>query len=126
MPIINENDAVSFAEIKFGDNDQLASMVHDLVRSHACILLSNVDGFLVREKLGTTRVLSTIRHITAEIERQAGGSSSQRSVGGMRSKLFAARRVMATGKPMLIANGRSPRILTRIISGETIGTLFLP
>ena len=121
VPVVNENDAVSFAEIKFGDNDQLAAMVHELIHAHACVILSNIDGFIV----GSNRVLPTIKKITAEIERHAGDSNSHRSVGGMRSKLLAARRVLATGRPFVIANGQTPNILPRLFSGAPLGTIFL-
>ncbi len=135
VPIINENDAVSFAEIKFGDNDQLAAMVHELIHADTCIILSNVDGFMVRQprkhptstvQRRASSILSTISKITAEIERQAGDSDSHRSVGGMRSKLIAARRVLATDRPMVIANGRASNILPRLFKGEPVGTIFLP
>ena len=145
VPIINENDAVSFDEIKLGDNDQLAAMVHELINAQGCIILSNVDGFIAGDissvmsavrKLSATRgssikhrmprPLSTITKITAEIERQAGDSHhSHRSVGGMRSKLLAAKRVLATGHPLVIANGHTPNILLRLIRGELLGTIFL-
>lgn len=130
VPIINENDAVSFEEIKFGENDQLASMVHQLVHADACILLSTVEGFLIPEvsKKGARRmrVLSTIPRITAQIQKQAGGSISQRSVGGMKSKLLAAKRVLSTRKPMVIAHGRTKNVLERLLKGEILGTIFLP
>jgi glutamate 5-kinase len=125
VPIINENDAVSYAEIKFGDNDQLASFVHTLVGADACFILSTVDGFYVSEK-GNQRILNTIEKITHSIECHAGGAGSQRSVGGMQSKILAARRVLATRKPLLIANGRVPNVLIRLLAGEEIGTIFLP
>jgi glutamate 5-kinase len=127
VPVINENDAVSFEEIKFGDNDQLASMVHQLLHADACIILSNVDGFLVRESSKSKpKVLSTIRTISKDIVKQAGGSGSHRSVGGMKSKILAARRVLKTRKPMIIANGQLPNVLTRLLKGEPLGTIFLP
>lgn len=130
VPIINENDAVSYAEIQFGDNDQLAAMVHELVHAHACIILSNVDGFMIRSLSNTkrqqTNILTTISKITSEIDRQAGDSNSHRSVGGMRSKLMAARRVLATKCPLIIANGHTSNILHRLLQGELIGSVFLP
>jgi glutamate 5-kinase len=127
VPVINENDAVSFEEIKFGDNDQLASMVHQLINADACIILSNVNGFLIREsKKSRPKVLSTIRTISKEIVKQAGGSVSHRSVGGMKSKILAARRVLKTRKPMIIANGQLPNVLPRLLKGEQLGTIFLP
>ncbi len=127
VPVINENDAVSYDEIKFGDNDQLASMVHGLVHADACILLSNVDGFLVQEPgESEPKVLSTIARITPGIRLQAGGSGSQRSVGGMRSKVLAATSVLATRRPLVIANGHLPNVLLRLVKGERLGTIFLP
>jgi len=126
VPIINENDAVSFDEIKFGDNDQLASMVHSLVHADACVILSNVDGFLTRDANGKRRVLPTIPKITAAIRHQAGGSGSQRSVGGMQSKILAASNVLATKRPLVIANGHTPNILVRLLKGDSLGTIFLP
>ncbi len=126
VPVINENDATSHAEIKFGDNDQLAAMVAELARADACIILSNVDGFLVPAARGAWRVLATVARITPEIERHAGGAGSTRSVGGMRSKLLAARRLAAMKRPLIIANGHVTSILPRLASGELLGTIFLP
>ncbi|MDD2707551.1 MAG: glutamate 5-kinase [Verrucomicrobiae bacterium] len=130
VPVVNENDAVSFEEIKFGDNDQLASMVTELLSASVCIILSNVDGYLINRSANTpeskTGILHTIPEITPEIEKHAGDAGSDRSVGGMRSKIMAAKRVLATGCPLIIANGRTPDILPRLIAGEEIGTIFLP
>ncbi|MBV9464078.1 MAG: glutamate 5-kinase, partial [Verrucomicrobiae bacterium] len=94
LPIINENDAVSFAEIKFGDNDQLAAQVHHLLSADATILLSTVEGFYVREKKRQI-LLPTIRGMPKSILKHAGGAGSERSVGGMKSKLLAADLVTA-------------------------------
>jgi glutamate 5-kinase len=121
VPIINENDAVAFAEIKFGDNDQLASMVHELIHADLCIILSSIDGFILSGK-----VVPTIKKINSEIERHAGDSNSHQSVGGMKSKLIAARRVLSTRRPLIIANGNTSKVLNRIVAGENIGTIFLP
>ena len=125
IPIVNENDAVSYAEIKFGDNDQLAAQVHKLVHADATILLSTVDGFYVREGK-RAKLLSTVCAITPSLARHAGDSGSHRSIGGMKSKLLAARRVNATGKPLVVAGGRVKNVLTRLLKGEELGTIFLP
>jgi glutamate 5-kinase len=125
VPVINENDAVSYAEIKFGDNDQLASLVHTLVDANACIILSVVDGFYITQD-GKSEIVHTIKKITPSIEKEAGGAGSKRSVGGMRSKIIAAKRVINTRKPLVIANGRLPNVLLRILAGEKLGTIFLP
>lgn len=139
VPIINENDAVSFAEIdskknatsfsenRFGDNDRLAAMVAELVHAHACMILSNVDGFMMRTgKKGRLRVVPTVAKFSGEVERHAGDSASDRSVGGMRSKILAARRITGLGRPLVIANGQARNILLRLMAGETVGTIFLP
>ncbi|MCC7517571.1 MAG: glutamate 5-kinase [Verrucomicrobiae bacterium] len=124
-PVINENDAVSYAEIKFGDNDQLAAMVTELVGAEACVILSNVDGFhLGRPPKG--RLVATIQRITPALERHAGDAGSSRSVGGMKSKLLAARKVNAAGASLVIANGHLSGVLLRLIGGEPLGTIFLP
>lgn len=127
VPVINENDAISYKEIQFGDNDQLAALVSALLRADACVILSNVDGFLVRANgRGRLRVIASVPRMTAAIRRQAGGAGSERSVGGMKSKLLAAKRVNAAGAPLVIANGHLTRILPRLTAGETLGTIFLP
>jgi glutamate 5-kinase len=132
VPIINENDAISFAEInallRFGDNDKLASMVHEFIDADVCVILSSVDGFLIQDEENPKRlkVLSTISHISTKIVRAAGDSKSARSVGGMKTKIEAAKRVLKTGKPFIIANGKTPKILIRLSQGETLGTLFKP
>jgi glutamate 5-kinase len=125
IPIINENDAVSFSEIKFGDNDELASLVHRLVHGDATILLSTVDGFYLRDRR-KQKLLKTVRSITPSLASHAGDSGSEQSVGGMRSKLLAARKVNATGKPLVVAGGGVKNVLTRLLKGEEIGTIFLP
>ena len=125
IPIINENDAVSYAEIKFGDNDQLAAQVHKLVHADATVLLSTVDGFYVRE--GRKKfLLKTVGSVSLSLMRHAGDTVSGRSVGGMKSKLLAARRVNAAGCPLIVAGGRVKDILPRLLKGEELGTIFLP
>lgn len=124
-PIINENDAVSFAEIKFGDNDELAALVHQLVHADATVLLSTVDGFYTKQS-GRSKLIHTVGAITPAITRHAGDSTSHRSVGGMKSKLLAARKVTATGKPLVVAGGKVKNILPRLLRGEELGTIFLP
>lgn len=125
IPIINENDVVSYAEIKFGDNDQLAAQVHKLVHADATILLSTVDGFFVRDGK-KQKLLATVSAITSSLAKHAGDSGSERSVGGMKSKLLAARLVNATGKPLVVASGRVKDVLPRLLRGEELGTIFLP
>ncbi len=128
LPIINENDTVSVAEIRFGDNDHLAAMVTNLLRAPLLVLLTNVDGLYSTDPQidpGAV-VLSTVPNIDPDILGMAGSSKSALGSGGMRSKLRAARLATAAGESVIMANGSEPGILDRIMAGETVGTLFLP
>ena len=120
VPVINENDTVSAEEIKFGDNDTLASLVAALVDADLLIILSDIDGL----KKGKT-ILDLVDQVTPEIENEARGSSGP-GVGGMRTKLRAAKTVTKSGIPMVIANGRTKEALLKIVAGQKIGTVFLP
>jgi glutamate 5-kinase len=128
LPIINENDTVSVAEIRFGDNDHLAAMVTNLLQAPLLVLLTVVDGLLNADpRLNPdAKVLTTVPNIDASIAEMAGPSRSSLGTGGMRSKLRAARLVAAAGESVVIANGTQPDILDRIFAGEPVGTLFLP
>jgi len=128
VPIFNENDVVSYEELigaRFGDNDQLSAHVAILARAERLIILSNVRG-LATNPDGTGRLIRDVRGIDARIEKLAGGTQSQTSVGGMISKLKAARLVNAEGIPMQIANGRQKDVLVSICQGESVGTIFHP
>jgi glutamate 5-kinase len=128
LPIINENDTVSVAEIKFGDNDHLAAMVTNLLRAPLLILLSVVDGLYSADPGSdpTAQLLSVVPHIDATVLGRAGDSRSALGSGGMRSKLRAARLATAAGEAVIMANGSVPGVLDRIFAGEAVGTLFLP
>jgi glutamate 5-kinase len=128
LPIINENDTVSVAEIRFGDNDHLAAMVTNLLRAPLLILLTNVDGLYSADpkRDPDAKVLSTVPYIDTDVLGMAGGSRSVLGSGGMRSKLRAARLATAAGESVIMANGATPGILDRILAGEPAGTLFLP
>ncbi|MCM8779236.1 MAG: glutamate 5-kinase [Candidatus Omnitrophica bacterium] len=122
IPIVNENDTVAVEEIKFGDNDRLSALVASLLNTELLILLSDVDGFFIRED-----VVSLIKEITPELERWACGTRNRElCVGGMSTKLEAAKICLRAGIPCIIGNGNQPRILDKIMNGEEIGTLFLP
>src|SRR6202021_2117080 len=108
VPIFNENDVVSYDELigaRFGDNDQLSAHIAVLARAERLIILSNVRGLAMKSD-GTGRLIRDVRKIDARIEKLAGGTQSQTSVGGMISKLKAARVVNQAGIPMQIADGR--------------------
>jgi glutamate 5-kinase len=128
LPIINENDTVSVAEIKFGDNDHLAAMVANLLQAPLLIILTTVDGLYASDPSSdsSAQLLTTVPHIDAAVTDMAGASKSLLGTGGMRSKLRAARLATAAGESVIMANGSTPGILDRILGCEPVGTLFLP
>src|SRR5438445_7644627 len=128
LPIINENDTVSVAEIRFGDNDHLAAMVTNLLQAPLLVLLTVVEGLHDSDPRTnpSAKVLTTVPNIDSSIAEMAGPSRSSLGTGGMRSKLRAARLVTAAGESVVIANGTQPDILERIFAGDPVGTLFLP
>ena len=128
LPIINENDTVSVAEIKFGDNDQLAAMVANLMQAKLLILLTNVDGLYSADPGIDPKatLLETVSEIDRNVTDLAGTTKSQLGTGGMRSKLKAARLATSAGGAVIMANGSTDGILEAVFRGETVGTLFLP
>jgi glutamate 5-kinase len=128
VPIINENDTVSAAEIdamlRFGDNDTLSAMVASLVGAQFLLILSTAPGLV--DIKGTGRIVPVVGKITPEIEAMAGGTSSETAVGGMVSKLSAARLATKSGCGVFIASGAEPDIIPRLLSGNGPGTFFVP
>ncbi len=123
VPIINENDTVATEEIKFGDNDQLSALVVNLTSADLLVMLTDVEG--LRDATGVRMP------IVADIEREAApvaGASTRDGVGsgGMASKVGSARMVTRTGVPAVVAPGRVPTVLTDLLAGVDVGTLFLP
>ena len=126
VPIINENDAVSFTEIKFGDNDKLSALVASLLPADLLVILTTVDGVIENFGAANAKTISVIEQIDAMIEGMAGGTTSATAVGGMKSKVEAAKIVVRSGIPLVIASGRNKDTLAKIIGGEDEGTLFVP
>jgi glutamate 5-kinase len=127
VPVINENDTISVDEIKFGDNDRLAAMVTNLLQAPLLVILSVVDG-LCRDDPGSTgvgEVIPLVPNLDDEVLGLAGASRSSLGTGGMRSKLEAASLVTRAGGSVIIASGKRPEPLTRILDGQPVGTLFL-
>lgn len=124
IPIINENDTVSAAEIKFGDNDTLSALVASLTQADHLIILSTAPGLI--DMKGTGRIVPVVERITPEIEAMAGGTTSETAVGGMVSKISAARLATKSGCGVFIASGAEPRIIGRLLAGEGPGTFFVP
>jgi len=142
LPIVNENDTVSTAELEvvhprprvsaFSDNDRLAALVMSGLEADALVLLTTVDGFLRQAPSGPAgeggarrEVIPIIDEITPELRSLAAGPSA-RGRGGMLTKLQAAEIAMHCGGTALIANGSVPDILDRAFAGERVGTAFLP
>ncbi len=120
VPVINENDAVAVDEIRFGDNDQLASMVVPLVGADLLLLLSDVEGLLDDR----AKRVPFVRSIAKEAVPFAQGSRSGVGTGGMTSKIEAARRAALAGASVVIAPAREPEVVARVLAGEDVGTLF--
>jgi glutamate 5-kinase len=128
LPIINENDTVSVAEIRFGDNDHLAAMLTNLLQAPLLVLLSVVDGLYSADPRGdpSAALVPTVPFIDSAVMEMAGKSKSALGSGGMRSKLRAARLATAAGESVILANGGRPGVLDEIMAAAPVGTLFLP
>jgi glutamate 5-kinase len=128
IPVFNENDALSFEEIemlnRFGDNDKLSAHVSILAQATQLVILSSIDGLRTRPD-GTGELIHLVREIDATVMGYAGTTQSQRSVGGMISKLETAQMMMSQGIPMAIADGRAKEILLKILAKERVGTHFI-
>lgn len=124
VPIINENDTVSADEIKFGDNDTLAALVTKLLGANLLIILSDVDGLY--RHIGKKKLIARVEVISSKIEKLACGTDKETCVGGMSTKINAAKVVTKAGIPMVIANGKTEEILTSITKGVAVGTTFMP
>jgi glutamate 5-kinase len=119
IPVINENDTVATAEIRYGDNDRLAARVAQMVSADCLVLLSDVDGLYSADpsRVADARFIPEVPRITAEIEAMAGGSASDVGSGGMTTKVMAAKIAVAAGCSLCIAAGRDPHPLRRIEAG---------
>jgi glutamate 5-kinase len=128
IPIINENDTVSTDEIRFGDNDFLASLVASLIEAERFIILSDVDGLYTEDpkKCKHAEIISVVEEITPTIMRKAGEAGSVVGTGGMYSKLLAAQRAVNHGIVVHIISGRKGGLLKATVDGKEEGTLFQP
>lgn len=132
LPIINENDTVRVDELQrnVGDNDRLAAMVTNLLRAPLLILLSDVDGLYDRHPSDPeAAVISTVKQLDValrDFQKQSpiAAPANQLSRGGMASKLEAAKLAVSAGETVVIANGRRANVITDILRGEDVGTLF--
>jgi glutamate 5-kinase len=127
VPVINENDTVATAEIRFGDNDRLAARVAAMISADTLVLLSDIDGLYTADprKDKSATHIAEITEMTADIESMAGEAPTGYSSGGMVTKLAAARIAMSAGCRMAIADGRRMNPLQAILDGGTC-SWFLP
>jgi glutamate 5-kinase len=124
IPIINENDTVVTDEIRFGDNDTLASLVANLIEADALVILTDQSGLYSADPRKDTQA-QFIQHATAgapELETMAGGAGSTIGSGGMLTKVLAAKRAARSGAHTVIASGHEKDVLVRLAAGEVIGT----
>ncbi len=126
IPIINENDAVSFTELKFGDNDRLSALVASLLPADLLIILTTVDGVIEHFGTDDARLISSVVSIDSTIRKHAQGTSSATAVGGMATKVEAARIAVRSGIPLIIASGLASDTVERVMNGEDVGTIFVP
>ena len=131
IPIVNENDSVSYTEIEseeklFGDNDMLSAVVAVLCRADLLVILSDIDGFFDRDPrlYPDAKLIEYIEQIDEKIYKLAGGAGSRRGTGGMRTKLQAASLATAQGIDTIITNGKDPSILYQVVEDKKTGTRF--
>jgi len=126
VPVINENDTIATAEIRYGDNDRLAARVASMMQADMLVLLSDIDGLYTSnpQRDAAASHIPEVRAITAEIERMAAGPLSATSKGGMESKIAAAKIATAAGAAVIIANGHALHPLKSLATEKR--TLFVP
>ena len=125
IPIINENDAISFTELRFGDNDKLSALVACLLPADALIILTTVDGLIENFGKANPKTVREVENLDDTVEKMAGGTRSETAVGGMASKLQAAKIVIRSGIPLVIASGGKKSVLADILAGKDEGTIFV-
>ena len=132
IPVVNENDSVSYTEIEsedkiFGDNDMLSAVVAILCRAQKLVILSDINGFYDSDPRfhPNAKLIERITEIDEGVQSLAGGAGSQRGTGGMKTKLQAAKLATAQGIDTIITNGKNPSVLYEIVKEGSVGTLFV-
>lgn len=132
IPVVNENDSVSYTEIEstdrlFGDNDMLSAVVAVLCGAKKLIILSDINGFYDSDpRLNPeARLIQRIEKIDEGVYSLAGGAGSRRGTGGMKTKLQAASLATSQGTDAIITNGKNPEALYEIMKDQPVGTLFV-
>lgn len=126
VPIVNENDTVAVEEIKFGDNDTLSALVATLIDANLLIILSDIEGLYTSDpkKDKKAKLLSSVTRIDTQIRRMAQGTSVEGRIGGMRTKIGAAKIATRSGITVIVGGGEN--FLEKLFAGKKVGTLFLP
>ena len=131
IPVVNENDSVSYTEIEseerlFSDNDVLSAVVAVLCQADKLVILSDIDGFFDKDPrlYKDARLIGQIDRIDDSVYKLAGGAGSRRGTGGMRTKLQAADLATAQGIDTVVTNGKDPAVLYKVVAGEPAGTIF--
>ena len=129
IPVVNENDTVAIDELdgqNFGDNDTLSAIVADIVEADLLVILTDIDGLYDADPRmkPDAKLIHHVTEITPEIEALAGGAGSSRGTGGMATKLKAAKLAGESGIPCAVISGGEMQNLYRLMSGETVGTVF--
>ena len=132
IPVVNENDSVSYTEIEsedrlFGDNDMLSAVVAVLCRARRLVILSDIDGFYDSDPRlhPDAKLIERIKTIDESVYSLAGGAGSRRGTAGMRTKLQAAALATAQGIDTVITNGKSPQVLYDLLAGKSVRTLYV-
>lgn len=132
IPIVNENDSVSYTEIEseerlFGDNDMLSAVVAVLCKANKLIILSDIDGLFDSDPRlhPNAKLIERIDRIDESVYAVAGGAGSKRGTGGMKTKLLAAELATAQGIDTVISNGKNSEAIYDIVKGISVGTLFV-
>ncbi len=132
IPIVNENDSVSYTEIQsedklFGDNDTLSAVVAVLCRAKSLVIFSDIDGFYDSDPRlhSDAKLIDKVSAIDENVLSFAGGAGSRRGTGGMKTKLQAAKLATSQGIDTIITNGKNPAALYKIVKGDNVGTIFI-
>src|SRR3990172_3093763 len=128
IPIINENDTVAVDEIKFGDNDNLSALITNLIEADLLVILTNIDGLCDADPRyhPQAKCISLVEDIDMDMEGFVGDTDGEWNVGGMISKIQAAKKASHSGIPTVIACGTRKDVLHHILKGKEVGTLILP
>ena len=127
LPIVNENDSVAVEELRFGDNDSLSAHVANLINADLLIILTDIEGLYEGrpDRVPQPPLIRTVYTINRSVESLCGKSTSGRGIGGMQTKVGAAKTLAASGVATVIAHGRRTT-LPEVLAGAPVGTLFLP